>query len=240
MTRAQRALVWLAAVAAVMTAGVSAQQFLTPTPPLPLFFREAWRQTGALDATTEFRPQHPVTTRDVGNPDLELTIHDPGAGNVAGYARTPPARSLARDWRGPTCVQMSGYAQDPAPSRVVAGQPTDPPNLWTGVCMTPVAVTLKHRKNYVDLTGLARIRWVTRVSGFHVVRPVVRLADGTWLVGDYAEGAHATNSTLFLESEFAIASIRWLALDITWLGRLRERWPHRSVRQAGATIGVEG
>lgn len=30
----------------------------------------------------------------------------------------------------------------------------------------------------VDLSGLARIRWVTRVSGFHVVRPVLRLADG--------------------------------------------------------------
>ena len=43
---------------------------------------------------------------------------------------------------------------------------------------------------------------------------MVKLADGTWLVGDYGEGAHSANSTLFLESEFAIANIRWLALDI--------------------------
>jgi hypothetical protein len=47
-----------------------------------------------------------------------------------------------------------------------------------------------------------------------VVRPVVKLADGTWLVGDYGEGSHSTNSTLFLESEFAIANMRWLTLDI--------------------------
>jgi hypothetical protein len=67
----------------------------------------------------------------------------------------------------------------------------------------------------VDLTGRARIRWVTRVSGFHVVRPVVKLADGTWLVGDYSEGAPSTNSTLFLQSEFAVANVRWLPLDIT-------------------------
>ena len=51
---------------------------------------------------------------------------------------------------------------------------------------------------------------MTRVSGFHVVRPVVKLADGTWLVGDYGEGAPSSNSTLFLESEFAVANVRWL------------------------------
>jgi hypothetical protein len=60
----------------------------------------------------------------------------------------------------------------------------------------------------------AKRRWRRRVSGFHVVRPIVKLANGTWLVGDYAEGAASTNSTLFLESEFAVASVRWLALDI--------------------------
>jgi hypothetical protein len=98
---------------------------------------------------------------------------------------------------------------------VAQGAPSDPPNLWTGVCSTPVAATLRDRANYLDLRGLARIRWVTRVSGFHAVRPVLKLADGTWLVGDYADGQASTNSTLFLESEFAVASVRWLALDIS-------------------------
>jgi hypothetical protein len=53
------------------------------------------------------------------------------------------------------------------------------------------------------------------VSGFHGVRPVVKLADGTWLVGDIMNGQDSSNSTLFLESEFAVASVRWLALDIS-------------------------
>jgi hypothetical protein len=121
-------------------------------------------------------------------------------------------------------VQLAGYNQDPPPTRVAAGQPTDPPNLWTGVCPGPVAVTLRHRDSYVDLTGLARIRWVTRTSGFHVVRPIVKLADGNWFVGDYAEGAPSSNSTLFLESEFALASVRWLPLDITRVVTVGQAW----------------
>ena len=46
-----------------------------------------------------------------------------------------------------------------------------------------MAVTLRHKTSNVDLSGFAKMGWVTRVSGFHVVRPVVKLADGTWLVG---------------------------------------------------------
>ena len=189
-------------------------QFATPAPVAPLFFREGWRQTGAFDASTGFQPERGVTPAAVTNPGLELKLYDPAARNVQAYAKTPPPGSIARDWSGPTCIQLAGYNQDPPPKQTVAGQPSDPPNLWTGVCGTAVAATLRDRANYVDLTGLAKIRWVTRVSGFHVVRPVLKLADGTWLVGDYGEGSASTNSTLFLESEFAIASIRWLTLDI--------------------------
>jgi hypothetical protein len=189
-------------------------QFATPTPVPPLFFREPWRQSGGFDASTGFQPQGAVTPAAVTSLALELRVYDPGAGNIARYARNPPPGSAARDWSGPSCILLSGYNQNPGPRQVVTGQPTDPPNLWTGVCGTPVAATLRDRSNYVDLTGLAKIRWVTRVSGFHVVRPVLKLADGTWLVGDYAEGAASSNSTLFLESELAIASIRWLRLDI--------------------------
>lgn len=189
-------------------------QFATPTPLPPLFFREPWRQPVAFDASTAFQPERGVTPAAVTNPSLELRLYDPAAKSVPAYLKSPPTGSIARDWTGPSCIQLAGYNQDPPPKQVVAGQPTDPPNLWTGVCGTPVAATLRDRSNYVDLTGLARIRWVTRVSGFHVVRPVLKLADGTWLVGDYGEGAPSANSTVFLENEFAIASVRWLALDI--------------------------
>jgi hypothetical protein len=42
------------------------------------------------------------------------------------------------------------------------------------------------------------------------VRPVVRLADGGFFVGDHAEAS----TTTFLESEFAFAGLRWMKLDI--------------------------
>ena len=88
----------------------------------------------------------------------------------------------------------------------------DPPNLWTGECTTPVAVTLRDRNNFVDLTGRAKVRWATRSAGFHQIRPVIKLADGTWLVGDHTDGTGTTEN--FIETEFAIASVRWLKLDI--------------------------
>ena len=167
------------------------------------------------DAGPDFVPEGGVTAAAVTNPALELKLYDPDAASIPGYLANPPPRSVARDWGGPSCIQLAGYNQNPPPERVAAGQPTDPPNLWTGVCQTAVAATLRDRARYVDLTGLARIRWVTRTSGFHVVRPVVKLADGNWFVGDYGEGAPSANSTLFLESEFALASVRWLPLDIS-------------------------
>ena len=39
-----------------------------------------------------------------------------------------------------------------------------------------------------DLTGLAKVRWRTKQSGFRNLRLTLKLANGTWLVSDYAEG----------------------------------------------------
>jgi hypothetical protein len=194
----------------------------------PLFLREGWRQIDRpAGAAADFVPEGGVTPAAVTNPDLELRLYDPNAKSVPAYLKQPPTGSIARDWGGPSCIQLAGYNQNPPPQKVAAGSPTDPPNLWTGVCQTAVAATLRHKKSLVDLTGLARIRWVTRTSGFHVVRPVVKLADGTWLVGDYAEGAHASNSTLFLESEVAIANVRWLPLDIARVVTRGQTWAEK-------------
>jgi len=217
----RRRSLWAALLAFGIACNAYAQQqpaaprFAETRPLPPLFFSEIWKQTGPFDAATGFEPERAVTPAAVTNANLELRLYDPGARNIAGYAQNPPPGSNARDWGGPTCIQLAGYNQNPPPERVVAGQPSDPANLWTGVCTSPVAATLRHKDSYVDLTGLAKIRWVTRTSGFHVVRPLIKLADGTWLVGDYAEGAASSNSTVFLETEFPIAPIRWLSLDIS-------------------------
>jgi hypothetical protein len=86
---------------------------------------------------------------------------------------------------------------------------TNPVHAWTGMCTSPCAVAFREKTNYADLTGLARIRWVTKMSGYHQVRPIVKLADGTWLVGDRAEGSTVD----WLESEVSLAELRWLRMD---------------------------
>jgi len=191
----------------------------------PLFFKEEWRQRMAPPgAPADFVLEAGLTPAALTNARLELSVYDPNATSIPQYRDQPPPRSRVGDWGGTSCVQLAGYNQNPPPSAVGAGERTDPPNLWTGVCQTPIAVTLRDRSSFVDLTGRARMRWVTRVSGFHVVRPVVKLADGSWFVGDYAEGAPSANSTLFLESEFAVSSVRWLPLDITRVVTVGQSW----------------
>ena len=90
------------------------------------------------------------------------------------------------------------------------GDENNPTHAWTGLCEKPCALALRDKNNFADLTGLARIRWVTKVSGFHKVQPIVKLADGTWLVGDHADGSQAD----WLQADFSVADVRWLKLDI--------------------------
>jgi hypothetical protein len=90
------------------------------------------------------------------------------------------------------------------------GNESNPVHLWTGLCAENCAAALRDKENYVDLTGLAMIRWVTKVSGFHQVHPIVKLADGTWLVGDHGDG-----STIdWHNDEFSLADVRWRKLNI--------------------------
>lgn len=92
-----------------------------------------------------------------------------------------------------------------------AGDENNPIHLWSGLCTSPCAVALREKNNYADLTALARIRWNTKMSGFHQIRPIVKLADGTWLIADRAEGS-STRDWIF--SEFNTADLRWMKLDI--------------------------
>jgi len=97
-------------------------------------------------------------------------------------------------------ILLTGSAQDE----------NNPIHLWTGTCATPCAVALRDKNNFGDLTGLARVRWTTKVSGFHQVRPIVKLADGTWLVGDHVDGSTVD----WLQDDFSLSEVRWLRLDI--------------------------
>ncbi len=86
---------------------------------------------------------------------------------------------------------------------------TDPVFIFTGLTPASWALALRDKNNYVDLTGLGRIKWRIEQTGFHELRPVLKLANGTWLVGDHAEGWTPD----WHESEFWPAYIRWRLFD---------------------------
>ena len=86
----------------------------------------------------------------------------------------------------------------------------DPFYVWSGQAEGNWAVSLRHRRNQVDLRGLAKVRWRSKQGGFRSLRIVVKLADGTWLVSDAADPASAD----WRVREINVSDIRWRKLDI--------------------------
>ncbi len=85
------------------------------------------------------------------------------------------------------------------------------PHIWTGDCASSCALALRHKDSFIDLTGKAKIRWFTKTSGFHEIRPVLKLADGTWLIGDHVDAGTFD----YRQSEFYLSEVKWLKLDMT-------------------------
>ncbi|HSR07365.1 MAG TPA: hypothetical protein VLM42_09455, partial [Bryobacteraceae bacterium] len=99
-------------------------------------------------------------------------------------------------------LELKLYGPDNKDIRIVRHKaPADDPTyIWSGSSPTNWALTMQDKGNYVDLRGpVAKIRWRTKEAGFHLLRPVLKLADGTFLVGDHAEGY----SQDWLETEFS-------------------------------------
>jgi hypothetical protein len=86
----------------------------------------------------------------------------------------------------------------------------DPYYVWSGLCQGNWAFTLKHKKDYVDLSSFSSIKWRSEQSGFRNLHIILKLADGKWLVSDQAAGA----SKDWKEFEFLISEIQWYTLDI--------------------------
>jgi hypothetical protein len=91
-----------------------------------------------------------------------------------------------------------------------AGDENNPIHVWTGTCTGPCAVAFRDKTNMVDLSGLARIKWNTKMSGFHQIRPIIKLADGNWYIGDRADGTTRD----WITTEFNVADVKWMKLDI--------------------------
>jgi hypothetical protein len=116
---------------------------------------------------------------------------------------------------------------------VATGKGPQLPRLFFGLCKGPCGFMLSDRTRRFDLTGRAKIRLTTVVSGFHRARPVIRQADGTVLICDQAEGSTAD----FHAYEISFADCRWLALDAARGVTLGGTWKEANLGSVDA-VGV--
>jgi len=104
-------------------------------------------------------------------------------------------------------LEVKLYGTD---SRVIrAAQHEGRVDLWTGLATSPVAVTLRDKRSYMDLTGLARLRWIVRTNAIHTLYPIVKLADGSFIVGNRGISTDGE----FLQVEIAFGGMQWFKLD---------------------------
>ena len=123
------------------------------------------------------------------NASLELKVYGPGSkpgtGNQSG-------------------LLLGVEADEPSPQLMSI--------LYTGVVQGNWAVMFKDKNNYLDLRDAGKFRWRLRQRSLHTLRPVIKLADGTMLVGDYEEPL----ANYMRESEMYLADIpRWRPLNPT-------------------------
>ena len=104
-------------------------------------------------------------------------------------------------------IEVTLYGTDAAVIR--AAEHEERVDLWTGMARSPVALTIRDRRNFVDLTDAARLSWIVRTNAIHVLYPVVKLADGTLMVGDRPITTYGD----FLRVEIAFGGMRWYGLD---------------------------
>jgi len=81
--------------------------------------------------------------------------------------------------------------------------------LFFGLCERPCGFTLRDRSNYFDMRGRASIKFMIDASGFHRLRPLIKLTDGTLLIGDQAEGSVAD----FHPYQITFNEVKWVKLD---------------------------
>ena len=158
-----------------------------------------------------------------------IFAQEPGAGAGAakgkGGARPapqPPQLVLKEVWKdGPGNVPLTPdavtnsdlvLAQYPGTNKEDFGITAEGgvPHIRTGLCASSCALTLSSKTNLFDLTGKAHIRWYLKTSGFHRVHPVLKLADGSFVIGDYA----AEEVFDYKVFEFFPSQVHWLKLDM--------------------------
>ncbi|MCC7334128.1 MAG: hypothetical protein IT422_03470 [Pirellulaceae bacterium] len=87
----------------------------------------------------------------------------------------------------------------------------DPWYVWSGTCTSGRwAISLRKNESLVDLSRSGRVRWRTKQSGPNVLRIILELDDGSWLVSDRGFG----ETPAWHEFEVDLATLPWRELNI--------------------------
>jgi hypothetical protein len=147
------------------------------------------------------------------------------SGGSTVYAQERPKLFLREDWKEiPAALPVTQeHVSDPDLLMTRHGpgqagikkshhdQPADDPYyIWSGEADGTWAISLRHQKQLVDLTGLAKIRWRSKQAGFRELRIILKTVAGEWLVSDQCDPASADWRT----HEFNLGDVRWRRLDI--------------------------
>ena len=114
-------------------------------------------------------------------------------------------------------LTLYGHGQDSLKKSHHEKPDDDPYYLWSGLCIDSWAVSFKHKEAFADLSAYAKIKWRTKQAGFHELRILLKLADGTWLVSDQSDGP----SKDWRVKEFNLSDINWWLLDIETIKEIK-------------------
>lgn len=101
----------------------------------------------------------------------------------------PGAQGVAKSWHA-SPKDESGY-------------------IWTGACTQVCGFALKDPTSFLDMRELSKVTWRTKQTGFHQLRLMLKLADGTLLVSDQSVGA----SSDWRVTDMVIQDIKWRTVD---------------------------
>lgn len=85
----------------------------------------------------------------------------------------------------------------------------DPYYTFSGPAKGNWAVTLRDKANYVDLTGVAKLKWRINESGLRALHVIVRLANGKWYVSEQSDGPTSD----WREREFNFRDFTWQSFE---------------------------
>ena len=185
---------------------------------------QAYDYSGFSNYDHEIRPQAPPFFRETWKSTPGPFEHPVSQANVANP-------KLELHLYGPSAKEVT-YSGDP-------NLANDPPHLWTGLCTNVCAAALRDKDNYVDLSGFGKIRWYVKVSGLHLLHPIIKLANGDWLLGEHADA----NQYDILVSEFTLSESRWIKFDpdrVVTVGRWLDKVDLTKVDEVGFTDLMPG